>query len=808
MENDALDFEKNCIRRAIVAPRWLPGSNSIFWYRRESASDKFQFILVDCERGHCRPAFDHTELASQLGSRTEENIEPDNLPFLWINVDTDASWMRFAYQDKLWQYSQEGKLEEWHGDFHKGHVDTGCEETASPWSRESASVRFINNTASRIEVHWISNEGKAGSPVSVHPGQPKTMTSWLGHIWRVAVPDTDKRVACELKCRRSTVTVEDSPFGLTLSWQMDPLTESLGAAEDQKSSETDLNPFLLRFNVWVRNSEGAEKQISYNGTEDNEFKEVYKSPNGCHAVAIRCKPASKSRLHLIQSCPTDQFRPKLISQDYLRAGDNVELKRLCLFDLVNRSEIFVDDALFNNPYTITSIGWSDDSKKYRFIYNERGHQHLRFLEIDVLGAVRVLAEEKSETFIDHHQKTYYKLLPSTNEFLWSSERNNWNHLYLFNLDDGTLKNQITKGPWVVRSIEHVDLERRQIWFEGLGMVPEQDPYYSHLACIAFDGSGLRVITQGDGTHVWKWGPDKRFLIDSWSRVDCLPQTAVRAADTGKEVVFLQKEQLDQDLEGKWAPPERFAATGRDGVTTVYGIILRPRGFDESKQYPVIEYIYAGPQSFITPKALKDLSLFRKVADQDLGYIWVCVDGMGTNWRSKSFHDVCYKNLKDGGFEDRIAWMRAAAESRPWMDLSRVGCYGTSTGGQNAAAAVIHHSYFYKAAVAAAGSHDNRMGHLLWNEMWMGYPVDASYEESSNATYAHRLGGALMLVVGGMDDNVDPSTTLRLAEALIKADKDFDMAFVPSGTHYVSEMPWIARKQAAFFKRHLRGCGCE
>ncbi|KAF4505950.1 hypothetical protein G6O67_007845 [Ophiocordyceps sinensis] len=230
--------------------------------------------------------------------------------------------------------------------------------------------------------------------------------------------------------------------------------------------------------------------------------------------------------------------------------------------------------------------------------------------------------------------------------------------------------------------------------------------------------------------------------------------------------------------------------------------MRPRDFDGAVKYPVLEYIYAGPQSFYTPKAFQDLAKLRRVADQ--GYVVVCADGMGTNWRSKGFHDVCHKHLKDAGFADRMAWMRAVAESRPWMDLSRVGCYGSSAGGQNAAAAVIHHGGFYKAAAASAGCHDNRLDKLWWNELWMGYPVDASYEDSSNITHAHKLGGALMLAVGELDTNVDPASTLRLANALIEAGKDFDMVYVPGGTHHVIDTAFVMRKQDAFFKRHLQG----
>lgn len=801
MNHSIQDFERSCVRRAIVSPRWLPGSNSVFWYRRETETGQFQFILVDCDKGLRRMAFDHAGLASELGKYTLEHIGPYGLPFWWINVAADCTWVRFQFNGKTWQYTRSGKLEDWEGSFDTGGFDHGCKETPSPFSRESSTTTLTNHTANLIDYFWISNSGDAQYYGSLRPGQTKTLTAYVGHIWRLKLRDSEKRVSFDMKSQPSTAMVEQSPLGLILIWETALSSQNSGNISAGEASSTRTKPFVRDFNLWVHDSEGTEKQISFQGVAGDEFKDVYTSPDERHAVVWQCKPASKHLVHLVESSPKDQFRPKLISEEYLRPGDNVEVKRPRLFDLVEGSETFVDDALFQNPYALTNVGWSDDGQKYRFIFNERGHQRLRLLEIAIDGAVAVLVEESSKTFVDYANKLFYKLLPSTNELLWASERDGWNHLYLFNLIDGTLKNQVTKGSWMMHSVEYVDENQRQVWFRGVGMVPTQDPYHMHLACVAFDGSGLRVVTRGDGTHTWIWGPDKRFLIDSWSRVDLLPRAVVRAAKTGKEVVFLQEEQVDPALETIWTPPERFFAPGRDGKTNIYGIMIRPRDFDSLKKYPVLERIYAGPQSFYTPKAFQDLTEYRRVADQ--GYVLVCVDGMGTNWRSKAFHDICHKNLKDAGFEDRIAWMRAAAESRSWMDLSRVGCYGSSAGGQNAAAAVIHHSSFYKAASASAGCHDNRMDKLWWNELWMGHPVDASYEDCSNITHAHKLGGSLMLAVGELDTNVDPSSTLRLAHALIEAGKDFDMVFVPGGTHYVSDMAFVMRKQDAFFRKHLQ-----
>ncbi|ODA79766.1 hypothetical protein RJ55_05360 [Drechmeria coniospora] len=793
MECSLQEFEKSCVRRAIVSPHWLSGSDSVFWYRREGRIGEFQFILVDCERELCRTAFDHAGLASELGKYSKEQINPGNLPFSWINVPVNAAWVRFQFDGQTWQYTDDGKLEVWQGGFDPGSFDYGCEEVPSPYSRQASDITFINNTADAISCYWISNSGDPQHYGSIQPDQSKTISSYVGHLWRLSVDDSEKRVACTVKNGPCTVTIGESPLGLALRWET-----ALAGQESPQAPSTGPKPFIRNFNLWCRSSDGAEKQISFDGNADNEFKDMYPSPNGRHVVVKQCRPPSKqSLLYMVDSSPKDQLRPALISEEYLRPGDNVEHQRPRLFDLEANREMLVDDALFRNPFSLTNVGWSGDGRRYRFLFNQRGHQSLRLLEITMNGTVTVLVEESSKTFVDYANKLFYKLLPSSNEILWASERDGWNHLYLFTLDDGTLKNQVTKGPWVVRSVEHIDEEKRRIWFRAFGIEPGQDPYYAHLASVAFDGSDLRVLSKGDGTHTWTWGPKKRFLLDSWSRVDSLPQAVVREARTGKRVVSLQQVVPHAD----WMPPERFAAPGRDGKTSIYGIIIRPSDFHGATKYPVIEYIYAGPQGFNTPKAFQDLTRLRRVANQ--GYVLVCMDGMGTNWRSKAFHDVCYKDLKDGGFADRIAWIRSAAESRPWMDLSRVGCYGVSAGGQNAAAAVIHHGGFYKAAFASAGCHDNRMDKLWWNEMWMGYPVDASYEDSSNMTHAHKLSGALMLAVGELDKNVDPASTLRLASALIEADKDFDLVFVPGGSHHVHTMTFVMRKQDAFFRKHLK-----
>ena len=258
------------------------------------------------------------------------------------------------------------------------------------------------------------------------------------------------------------------------------------------------------------------------------------------------------------------------------------------------------------------------------------------------------------------------------------------------------------------------------------------------------------------------------------------------------------------LQTGWKIPERFAAKGRDGTTDIYGVIFRPTNFDPAKKYPIIEEIYAGPQDSFVPKRFA--SFYPHQAMAELGFIVVQIDGMGTSNRSKKFHDVCWKNLADAGLPDRILWIRAAAAKYPYLDLNRVGIYGGSAGGQSAAAAVMTHGDFYKAAVADCGCHDNRMDKIWWNEQWMGWPVGPQYAANSNVTLAPGLKGKLLLIVGEMDTNVDPASTMQVVDALIRADKDFELLVIPGSNHGAAESPYGRRRRADFFVRNSAGRG--
>ena len=333
---------------------------------------------------------------------------------------------------------------------------------------------------------------------------------------------------------------------------------------------------------------------------------------------------------------------------------------------------------------------------------------------------------------------------------------------------------------MVRAVDDVDEEAGTLRIRALGLDADQDPYHVHHAMVDLDSGELTRLTEGDGTHELEFAPDGRHYIDRWSRVDLPPVHELRRTEDGSLIGVLAEADHTALLDSGWREPIRFTAKGRDGRTDIWGVIITPRDFDPDETYPVVEHIYAGPHGHFVPKKFNRNSRMRDVAE--LGMVVVQIDGMGTNWRSKAFHDVAWQNLGDSGFPDRIAWMKAAAETRPWMDLDRVGIYGGSAGGQSAMRALLAHGDFYDAAVADCGCHDNRMDKIWWNELWMGWPIGDHYAEQSNVTNAHLLEGELLLVLGGMDRNVDPASTLQVVEALVQADKDFEFILMPSGGH--------------------------
>jgi dipeptidyl-peptidase-4 len=780
--------------KANVQPRWFDGNNR-FWYRNDLAGGKTEFILVDAVQGEKKPAFDHKRLAAGLSRAIGREFGPDNLPVEMLDF-TSRGHALMLIRDKVWDCDLSSyavverpgttlsipslpRLRGTHPSFRTGN---------------ETSILFVNQTTQKVELFWVNGEGVRSSYGAIEPGGRHTQHTYSGHVWVVVGENKNDLGSWEGVDEPGTAVIDGKPA-------------PRGRYDFPKAKPPNLSPdgsmtaFTREHNVWLRKG-SDEIQLSSDGTAaDGYGREFHWSPDSTRLVAIKTRAGQEHKVYMVNSSPKDQVQPKLLTIDYLKPGDRIPLRKPHLFDIAARKEIPVKDELFPNPWSIDDIRWSKDSRRFMFEYNQRGHAVLRIIAVNAqTGTATPIVDEQSETFIDYDGKHFAKYLEDTNEIIWMSERDGWNHLYLYDADTGKVKNQITKGEWVVRAVDRVDETARRIWFQLGGYYPDQDPYYIHYARVDFDGTGFTLLTEGNGTHRISYSPDGRFFVDTCSRVDKPPVTELRRTSDGKRVCELEQADASALYATGWIAPEPFIAKGRDGKTDIYGIIWRPMEMDPNRKYPVIEKIYAGPQSAYVPKAWSGTG-----SDfAELGFIVVQIDGMGTSHRSKAFHDVCWKNLADSGFPDRILWMKAAAAKYPYMDLTRVGIGGESAGGQSALAALLWHPEFYKVGIADSGCHDNRMDKIWWNELWMGWPVGPWYDEQSNVTNAHKLQGKLLLIAGELDTNVDPASTMQVVNALIKAGKDFELLIVPGAGHAPGESPYGWRRRADFYVRHLLG----
>lgn len=578
-------------------------------------------------------------------------------------------------------------------------------------------------------------------------------------------------------------------------------------------------------NLWIRPASPRQAEgrpLTTNGDSTYYYSSYGRiSPDGKYLATVRIKPAPKRYVYYVESSPADQLQPKLHKLEYTKPGDSLNYRVPVIVEIETGKVIEPTTELFHSQYNVSAPQWDANSQTVTFEFNERGHHTYRLLELSALtGKVRTLIEETDPRYVNYG-RLYRHHFEDGKHILWTSERDNYNNIYLYDRQKGSLVRQVTKGGYYVRNIQHVDEKNGIIYFSANGRsglrasdakgwsaansgtgATTEDPYLIHYYKIGLNGKGLTCLTPEEGNHTAVYTDDMQYLIDTYSTITSPPVTVLRSAKDGHIIRTLASADISRLKQTGWSAPEVFVAKGRDGKTDIWGLIQRPSNFDPTKKYPVIEYIYSGPGDQYVPKSFQpDYYYLAPLAE--LGFIVVQLDGMSTSFRSKEFEAVCYKNLKDSGFPDRIAWIKAAAEKYPYMDADRVGIYGCSAGGQEALGAVLFHGDFYKAAYSACGCHDNRMDKIWWNEQWMSYPIDKSYEESSNVVNAYRLERPLMLVVGELDDNVDPASTMQVVNALQKAGKDFELIVLPGAKHTMGEA-FGEHKRYDFFVKNLLG----
>jgi dipeptidyl-peptidase-4 len=764
--------------------RWTPDGEHL-WHRQNIDAKHYIFVFVDARNGLETKAFDALKMTVALIKATgDKALDSGNLPLSFLDY-RDASTIRFYAKGKTWECNLTTY------DLCQVENQDLADVIDHPENSESDEspmpLEVVNQTNGPVTLDWINSEGDRQNYASIAPGGYLTERTYVGDFW--AAYNKDGHFISGAYCPNRPAIFEIEV----------PKAERSAMENSDVSPDGQYVALLKDHNIWIHLRSGGDFALSKDGTVDDFYEEpLVWSPDSKHLAAIRSATVFDRKVTLVESSPPDQLQPKTVMLDYPKAGDPYPKRNLVIFDVVARAGTTIPNKLFADPMELADLRWRTPDE-ITFIDNERGYQHNRLLGASAAGACRVIIDDSSRLGLD--TETYIDYLDRTQELLRLTElQDGWNHLYLYDYATGRVKNCVTAGPGYVDRIESVDEDKRQVLFWACGMEKNEDPYFLHLYRVGFDGNGLVNLTPGNFTHKATFSPHGDYLIDIGSRVDAAPVTTLRSAVDGKKIAELDRGNLAPLLATGWTCPEPFVAKGRDGKTDIYGVIWRPDHFDPKLKYPVIEYVYAGPQGAYVPKSFQMNNDNQRLAQA--GFIVVQADGMGTGHRSRSFETATYRNLGDAGFPDRMAWIRVAAQKHPEMDLTRVGIFGTSAGGQNALRGILMWPDFYKACVADCGCHDNRMDKRWWNERFMGLPLGPWYAEQSNVTQAHRLQGDLLLLVGEMDTNVDPSSTMQVVNALIEADKQFDLLVMPGQGHGVLGTSYGQKTMIRFFLRHL------
>ena len=545
--------------------------------------------------------------------------------------------------------------------------------------------------------------------------------------------------------------------------------------------------------------------------ETNKEKPNYEliafwSPDSKKIIIPKFDRSKTQYMKSLQWSQTNGLRPHTISTERAMPGDtdltmvtafiyDVETKKITNIDLPSTPSFllnFIPDIFY----------WTDDLKKVYTITHKRGYSSRSLLEIDLYtGKTKTILNESSKTYVDILFE-YFEPSSNSNEFVWMSEQDGWNHIYLYDLKTGLLKNQITKGEYVVREIQRVDYQNRKIYFMASGVDSYMDPYLKQLYSISFDGSNLKLLTPEKANHDIFFINNPEYFVDSYSTVQLPTTWVIRSIKDGRIIMELEKIDISELKSRGWNPPTPFKIKARDGITDIYGVIYFPSTLDSTKKYPIIDESYSGPYIIRTPKSFSQVLNSGNNPLSELGFIIINIDGLGTGFRSKTFHDFSYKNLGDIGCLDHIKAIKEMSKKQTYMDTTRVGIFGHSHGGYDATRALIIHPEFYKVAVSSAGCHDFRIDKEFYYELYMGL-LDKNYQEQSNIFNANKINGKLLLLHGAIDNNVNIVATMKLADELIKLNKDFDMVVIPSSGHEdIFKNKFATRKRWDFFVKNL------
>jgi dienelactone hydrolase len=589
--------------------------------------------------------------------------------------------------------------------------------------------------------------------------------------------------------------------------------------------------FVKEHDLWVRDLEtGTERQMTFDGEEDYGYATNNAGWTRSATPVLLWSPDSKKiatfkhdgrDVSMMYLTSTKQGAPELEAWRYPFPGDSLIFR-------IERVVVHVDDARMirlqmppdQHRSTITDhivtgggwadIEWSNDSDRLFFVSSSRDHKVATLREADPeTGAVRDIFEEVEDTFFESgHRQINWTVFAESEEFVWYSQEDDWGHLYLRDLQTGGLKNRITEGDWRVFAVRHWDPLARTAFFTGGSREPG-DPYFEYLYRVDFDGSDLRLLTPDSLNHSVSFSPDYRYFIDTASS-PTTPQTiTLRSSEDGKAIVELEQADISELLASGWKPPTPFVVKARDGETDIYGLMYTPTNLDPNSNYPVLNYLYPGPQSGSVGSRSFNPARSDKQAVSELGFVVVELDAMGSPMRSKSFHEAYYGNMGDNGLPDQITGIQQLGARHRYMDLDRVGIWGHSGGGFASTAGILRYPDFYKVAVSGAGNHDNATYEDDWGEKWQGLletnpDGTTTYDNQANHLLVDNLKGKLLIAHGSMDSNVPPNNTMLLAEALMNAGKDFDMLIFPNSRHGFRQGEYWMRRRWDYFVKHLIG----
>jgi dipeptidyl aminopeptidase/acylaminoacyl peptidase len=733
------------VLRSGVRPAWLPDDR--FWYRVTTAEGS-EFVLVDPAKGTRAPAFDHAKVAAALGAAAGRAFDARNLPFQDIEFSSDGQSITVQANGR-WT------------------CDIGGAKCAAAEGDAGGSGRGRGGRGGRGGGGG-RGAGRGGPDAIPESFSPDKKHAAFIRDWNLWVRD----VATAKETQMTTDGIKD-----------------FGYATDNAGWSSSNRPILM----WSPDS----KRIATFQQDQRNVGEMYLVETKVGHPALR---AWKYPL------PGDEVVPTI--SRVVMDLDGPRVTRLQMPPDQHRSTLCDHVACRGGEWS--DVEWSPDGSRLAFVSTSRDHRQevLRIANATTGEVHDVLKEEVPTFFESGNGKVNWHYLADTKEVIWFSERDNWGQLYLYDSETGKVKNQITGGEGNVTQVVKVDEKARVIYFLGVGKEKGRDPYYIHLYRIGFDGKGMALLTPEDGNHEVSLSPSGKYFTDSYSKPD-VPPVALARDNTGKLVMNLEKADISKLTATGWKPPVPFTVKARDGATDLYGLMFRPMSFDASKKYPIVNHIYPGPQTGSVGSRSFSPARGDCQALAELGFIVVEIDGMGTPWRSKKFHEAYFGNLGDNTLPDQVTGMKQLAAKYPWIDLDRAGIYGHSGGGFATADAMFRYPDFFKVGISEAGNHDNREYEDDWGEKWQGLlqtntDGTTNYDNQANQLQAKNLKGKLLLAHGTMDNNVPPYNTLLVVNELIKANKDFDLLMLPNRNHGFGNEAYMVRRRWDYFTRYLLG----